>query len=90
MNTVKRLFVLLASASMFLACGASQRASCQALPDPLLDVFLQVGPLKPPRGLGKISTGFGLGDRRPAAMKLPQFGKLLFCCIFPLLSGLRC
>lgn len=43
MNTVKRLFVLLASASMFLACGASQRASCQALTDPLSEVVGQEG-----------------------------------------------
>jgi len=46
------------------------------LPEVLLVVPADRPP-EVPRGLGKISTEFGLEDRRPAAIKMARFGKLL-------------
>ena len=44
--------------------GARSRRSQMALPEPLPDVPAGRPP-EAPRGLGKISTEFGLEDRRP-------------------------
>jgi len=52
------------------------RSSQMPLPEPLLAVPAGRPP-EAPRGLGKISTEFDLEDRRPAAIKMVRFGKLL-------------